>query len=1015
MTRILVADDQAQNRYYLEALLRGHGFEVVTAENGVQALGLARSAPPDLVISDILMPEMDGFELCRAWRSDERLKAIPFLFYTATYTEPKDERFAMSLGADRFLIKPMEPEALLAAIREGLKEGESRRDASLESEMDFLRQHNETLFRKLDKKIRDLEASQQLISNLLDNSPSLIYIVDSEGRFLHLNRQLEISMRHSRPEIVGQTREVFLPADVAATFRANDLRVLETGTPLTFEEVGQEPDGEHTYFTVKFPLRDKEGRPYAVCGISTDISDKKQLERDLQRITDLHVMLYHLNRALRAATSEDELFGAACRVCAEHGKFDLAWIGKVPPGRSPIRPDFQAGALVAYAAQLEIDPDTIGPTATSLREDRIVTCQDWRTEADVAPWRAQGEAFGIRSSAALPIHDGDGRAVVLNLYSGQPGFFTADRLVLLEEMARDLAHALDSLHHARRRREAEEALAEREMEFRAAFEQGSLGLSQVSLEGRFLKVNRRFCELLGYETQDIIGRHIQDFTHPEDRSDTEALFRSVRAGETDRYHFQKRALRKDGRPLWIELDGCTVRGPDGRVLYYLNALEDISERKAAEERLQEEKIKLQTLLETIPDLVWLKDAGGVYRFCNPRFEAFFGKRMEEIAGKTDYDFVDRDLADFFRAHDRLAMDRGGPSVNEEWVTFASDGHRELLETIKTPMRNTAGETTGVLGIARDVTRSRADQERLRKLSMAIEQNTVAVVITDREGRIEYANPRFTEITGFGAEEALGQNPRILKSGVTPPEVYHQLWTTILGGQVWRGELQNRRKDGETYWAALSISPILDASGSITHFVALQEDITIRMRMGEQLRESEEQYRSLFKNMLNGFALCRMVYGEQGQSEDFVYLAVNHSFETLTGLKDVVGKRVSEVIPGIQESNQELLDLYGRVALTGVPESFETYVKPLEMWFAISVYSPKPGHFVAVFDVITERKRAEAAVKAQLSELQRWHEATLGREDRILDLKREVNALKARLGEPPRYTSAGSVETPEQRS
>jgi PAS domain S-box-containing protein len=465
----------------------------------------------------------------------------------------------------------------------------------------------------------------------------------------------------------------------------------------------------------------------------------------------------------------------------------------------------------------------------------------------------------------------------------------------------------------------------------------------------------------------------------------------------------------------MDLSGGPVRDPDGKILYLLSAFEDISELKLAEQRVQEEVTKLQTLMETLPDMVWLKDVNGVYRFCNPRFETFFGKRMEDIIGKTDYDFVDRELADFFRAHDRLAMEKGGFSVNEEWVTFASDGHRELLETIKTPMRDATGETVGVLGIARDVTRSRADQERLRKLSMAIEQNTVAVAITDREGRIEYINPRFTEITGYGAEDALGQNPHILKSGVTPPEVYQQLWTTILGGQVWRGELQNRRKNGETYWAALSISPILDESGSITHFVALQEDITGRMRMGEQLRESEEQYRSLFKNMLNGFALCRMLYDDQGRGEDFVYLAVNHSFETLTGLKDVQGRRVSEVIPGIRESNRDLLELYGRVARTGVPEILETYVKPLEMWFSISVYSPKPDHFVAVFDVITERKRAEAAVKAQLSELQRWHEATLGREGRILDLKREVNALRARLGEPPRYGSAGSGEAPEKQS
>ena len=126
-----------------------------------------------------------------------------------------------------------------------------------------------------------------------------------------------------------------------------------------------------------------------------------------------------------------------------------------------------------------------------------------------------------------------------------------------------------------------------------------------------------------------------------------------------------------------------------------------------------------------------------------------------------------------------------------------------------------------------------------------------------------------------------------------------------------------------------------------------------------LRESEGHYRSLFENMLNGFAFCKMLF-EEGRPRDFIYLEVNTAFETLTGLKNVVGRKVSEVIPGIRESDAELLETYGRVAMTGVPERFETYVEALKMWFSISVYCPRNGHFVAVFDVITERKRTEAA-------------------------------------------------------
>lgn len=128
-------------------------------------------------------------------------------------------------------------------------------------------------------------------------------------------------------------------------------------------------------------------------------------------------------------------------------------------------------------------------------------------------------------------------------------------------------------------------------------------------------------------------------------------------------------------------------------------------------------------------------------------------------------------------------------------------------------------------------------------------------------------------------------------------------------------------------------------------------------LAEELRNNEDLYRSLFENMLNGFAYCRMIYN-QGIPEDFIYLNVNKAFEEQTGLKNVVGKKVSEVIPNIRTSSAELFETYGRVALSGKPETFEIYLPSLDMWFLISVYSPKKEHFVSVFDVITERKKME---------------------------------------------------------
>ncbi|MEI7635977.1 MAG: PAS domain S-box protein [Syntrophus sp. (in: bacteria)] len=144
-------------------------------------------------------------------------------------------------------------------------------------------------------------------------------------------------------------------------------------------------------------------------------------------------------------------------------------------------------------------------------------------------------------------------------------------------------------------------------------------------------------------------------------------------------------------------------------------------------------------------------------------------------------------------------------------------------------------------------KSKQTEESLRQLSQAMEQSPATVVVTDIRGNIEYVNPQFTRSTGYTPEEVMGKNPRILKSGMQPPEYYKELWDTILSGNIWRGEFHNKRKDGALFWEGASISPIRNAAGKITHFVAVKEDITTRKQFEEALRESEEKYRLLAEN------------------------------------------------------------------------------------------------------------------------------------------------------------------------
>jgi CheY-like chemotaxis protein/two-component sensor histidine kinase len=168
MNKLLVVDDNQQNRYLAEVLFSKNGYQVAMAANGAEALELAYKKPPAVIITDVLMPVMDGFTLCRKWKMDERLKSIPFIFYTATYTDPEDEKFALNLGADRFIAKPVSPDVMLTAVREVLQESQTKtpsKSVFAEKESVYLKSYNQTLIHKLEQKVAQLEISNEALKN----------------------------------------------------------------------------------------------------------------------------------------------------------------------------------------------------------------------------------------------------------------------------------------------------------------------------------------------------------------------------------------------------------------------------------------------------------------------------------------------------------------------------------------------------------------------------------------------------------------------------------------------------------------------------------------------------------------------------------------------------------------------------------------------------------------------------------------------------------------------------------
>ena len=214
-------------------------------------------------------------------------------------------------------------------------------------------------------------------------------------------------------------------------------------------------------------------------------------------------------------------------------------------------------------------------------------------------------------------------------------------------------------------------------------------------------------------SDEVLGKHISLLVPEELRSEQNAIIMGLKEKkQTRQLETVRRSKKGDLIPVGISFS--LMKDKHGRDLGFSVIIRDITERKRAERSLAEKEARLRILVETIPDLIWLKDADGVYLFCNKMFEQFFGAKEPDIVGKTDYDFVNKELADFFRDHDRKAMAAGKPSSNMEWITFASDGHRAFLNTIKTPMYDAEGKLLGVLGIGRDVTEYQKLEEQLRQ-------------------------------------------------------------------------------------------------------------------------------------------------------------------------------------------------------------------------------------------------------------------------------------------------------------
>ncbi len=280
-------------------------------------------------------------------------------------------------------------------------------------------------------------------------------------------------------------------------------------------------------------------------------------------------------------------------------------------------------------------------------------------------------------------------------------------------------------------------------------------------------------------------------------------------------------------------------------------------------------------------------------FCNDFLLRLTGWEREEVLGR---DWFELFVPESRRHESRKLMGATNPNLDpdiRQAEILTRSGKQLLLSWHLTHSWDQEGNLSSVTAIGEDITERYRAQQDLRKLSRAVEQSPSVVMIVNRQGDIEYVNPKFCQITGYRAEEVIGKNPRLLKSGETSPEEYKRLWETLLSGGIWRGELHNKKKNGELFWESAAISPVRDPSGEITHFLAVKEDITERKRLEQEV---EKHNRELAKT----HALAVV-----GRMANMIAHDLRNPLSSVKMTLQILGKQKRS---GWHDDNQELCDI-----------------------------------------------------------------------------------------------------------
>jgi diguanylate cyclase (GGDEF)-like protein/PAS domain S-box-containing protein len=420
-------------------------------------------------------------------------------------------------------------------------------------------------------------------------------------------------------------------------------------------------------------------------------------------------------------------------------------------------------------------------------------------------------------------------------------------------------------------------------------------------------------------------------------------------------------LGRDGNEIPVSQVILAHKAADGTVDHLSTIMRDISERIAMESRLTQSRDMYLKLFQDFPILVWRAGTDGKLDYFNKAWLDFTGRTLEEEQGDGWVAGVHpEDIEPCTQLYLESFAARRAFSI--EYRLRRHDGEYRWMIGHGAPFTDMDGNFAGYVGSTMDISERKQAEAELHKLSLAVEQSANTIVITDRDGLVEYVNPYFYALTGYAPEEIIGHNPRVWKSGQTPLATYQNMWQTILAGEVWRGEVCNRKKNGELFWEASTISPVKNEKGEVTHFVSVKQDITSRKEADEKLR----LWQRALESSVNAITIT------DATRADFPYIYVNPAFERMTGYSEVEALGKNGRFLQDQDTDQPELEHIRRA----VKEQrdgralLRNYRKDGSLFWNELYISPvrndagQVTHYIGIQNDVTERKQYEEQLAYQ---------------------------------------------------